>query len=101
MSIRIDSDKLAGTSGAQTGQTEQIRSGGRSSLASGGRVGGRDSVEISSMAGGIADATAAQAAMNADRVQQLTAIYAAGRYQVDSLQVSRAMISGAITGGPE
>lgn len=102
MSIRIDSDRLAGTSASQTGQAEQIRSSGsKFSGISGSRGFGRDSIEISSMAGGIADASAAQAAQSADRVRQLAAIYSAGRYQADSFQVSKAMVSGAITGGVE
>jgi anti-sigma28 factor (negative regulator of flagellin synthesis) len=98
MSIRIDSDKLAGAAAPQTSQTEQIRSNGnKSAMASRARSTGGDSVEISSMAEGIADASATQNIQNAERVQRLSAIYAAGRYQVDSLQLSRAMVSNAIT----
>jgi anti-sigma28 factor (negative regulator of flagellin synthesis) len=98
MSIRLDNDQLAGAAAQQTGHTDQIRStGNRSSLTSRSRGASGDSVEISSMAEGIADASAAQSTSSAQRVRQLTAIYASGRYQVDSRQLSQAMVSNAIT----
>jgi anti-sigma28 factor (negative regulator of flagellin synthesis) len=100
MSIRIDSQQLAGAAAGapQTSKTEEIRSNGnKSALASRVRSDGGDSVEISSMATGIAGASSAQDAQNAERVQRLSMIYAAGQYQVDSLQLSRAMVSNAIT----
>jgi anti-sigma28 factor (negative regulator of flagellin synthesis) len=98
MTIRIDSDKLAGAASSQTGQTEQVRSGrARSSWTQDARQTGGDSIQISSMAGAIADASAVGSAEKSERVKQLSALYASGRYQPDSLQVSRSMVSRALT----
>jgi anti-sigma28 factor (negative regulator of flagellin synthesis) len=56
-------------------------------------------VEISSLSGRIADASSASATAQANRVQQLGALYSSGRYQVDSAAVSRSIVSQALLAG--
>jgi len=48
----------------------------------------------------VATSVGALGEQQAARVSQLAALYARGDYQVDSMQVSRALISGAIASGP-
>ena len=96
MSIRIQSDHLAGTQTADTSRTSEVSQSlaSSSSRARGGS--GADSVEISSLSEGIAAANAAQSAQQAGRVRHLAALYASGRYQVDSKAVSHAIVSESL-----
>jgi len=104
MSIRIQSDQLAGTEASQTSKANEISPSSNSSSArTHGGGGGADHVEISSLSEGIAAANAAQEAQQAGRVNRLATLYASGRYHVDSSEVSRAIVSDALgeTGGTE
>ena len=100
MSIRIQNDGMTGTAASEASRTldvVQIGSGGsRSSSRTGAST---DRVEISSLSGQIADASSASAAAQANRVSQLAALYASGRYQVDSSALSRAMVSQSLQAG--
>ena len=99
MSIRIQNDQLSGAAASQTSQTENVRSSqGGLSTNYGASTARSDSVQISSMTEGIAAAGAAQDAKSSARVAQLSALYSSGRYQVDSAQLSRKLVSGAIVG---
>jgi anti-sigma28 factor (negative regulator of flagellin synthesis) len=100
MSIRIENDGLAGPAASETSRTRdvvQIASAGyRPGLRTGGAT---DHVEISSLSGQIADASSASQAAQAGRVRQLAALYAGGRYQVDSLTLGRSLVAHAIQAG--
>jgi hypothetical protein len=101
MSIRIQNDGLAGAAASETSRTQDVVQVGGNGNRSGSRIGGSsDSVEISSLSGQISNASSAAETTQAGRVRQLTALYAAGRYQVDHMALGRALVSQAIqTGG--
>ena len=96
MNVRLNQENLTGAQ--QTGKTapsapvEKQRSGFIS------RTGGSDSdqVEISPLLERVGEALAAADTAHAGRVQELTKIYQSGRYQADSRQVSRALVSHAL-----
>ena len=100
MSIRIQNDGLAGTAASETSRTQDIVQVGSGGSRAGSRISGSsDQVEISSLSSQIADASTASQAAQANRVRQLAAMVSSGRYQVDSLSLSRAMVSQAIQAG--
>ena len=100
MSLRIQNDQAAGlaaTETARTGQTGSAAAGsGKSRTGSAGE--GGDHVAVSSVAESITAGISAQNLQHAARVQQLSALYASGRYTVDSARLSSAIVGGAITG---
>ena len=99
MGMRIDSDGIAASAaapGASAGSAVQPGLSTRAGLVA---DSGADQVDISSLSGNIAASAAALASQQAVRVSQLAALYAKGEYQVDSAQLSRALVSGAIAGG--
>jgi anti-sigma28 factor (negative regulator of flagellin synthesis) len=99
MSIRIQNDGVTGSAASETSRTQdvvQIGSGSRSGSRGGGAT---DSVQLSSLSGQIADASSASQAAQAGRVRQLAALYSSGRYQVDPMAISRALVSQSIQGG--
>jgi hypothetical protein len=61
---------------------------------------GTDQVDISSLSGNVAASSAALASQQAARVSHLAALHSKGEYQLDSMQISRALLSGAIAAGP-
>jgi anti-sigma28 factor (negative regulator of flagellin synthesis) len=100
MSIRIQNDGLAGTAASEASRTQDSVQIGNGAARLGSRAdGSSDSVQISSLSGQIVDASNASQAAQANRVSKLTALYQGGRYQVDSLGLSRAMVSQAILAG--
>jgi len=95
MSMRIQNDGIATAGASQTTPADGLglhqasrQSGSITDI-------GTDQVEISSLSGNVA----ALANQQADRVSQLAALYARGDYHVDSMQLSRALISGSLAGG--
>jgi anti-sigma28 factor (negative regulator of flagellin synthesis) len=98
MSMRIQNDALAAAAASQTAPAESAKQAG-SSKPSGSSLHGTDQVDISSFSANVADSNATLAAQQAARVKHLAALYAAGQYHVDSAQLSRAMVSRAISGG--
>jgi len=104
MSIRIQTDHLSGTQASETSRANEVSKLAQSSSAKTRGAGGDgDNVEISSLSEGISSANAAQQAHETGRVRHLAALYASGRYQVDSQAVSHAMVSHALgqSGGGE
>lgn len=102
MSIRIQNDQLAGTQAAETSRASEISRNSTSAARKGGGAtgGGTDQVEISSLSEGITAANETQQVHESNRVHQLSALYASGRYNVDPMAVSRAMVShGLATSG--
>lgn len=99
MSIQIYNDGLAGA-GAGSGSSEVSRAQdvsrstpGSQKPASGG--GGEDSVQISSLSSTLS----AQSSDRAARVAQLAAAYQSGNYQVNSMDLSKAMVNNALQSG--
>ncbi|HVN05718.1 MAG TPA: flagellar biosynthesis anti-sigma factor FlgM [Bryobacteraceae bacterium] len=98
MSIRIQNDSLAGAATSGIGHADEISHSPGSAGSPAGRSGSRgtDSVDISSLSQNVAAASSAQQAQQAGRVKQLTALYRSGQYNVDSTQVSRAIVSQSL-----
>jgi len=96
MSMRIYNDGI-GASAFQPGSVDTAQSAGSSTRTGSAGSSGTDQVEISSLSGNIAAATSALAGQQAARVSQLAALYAKGDYQVNSLRVSQALVSNALS----
>ncbi len=98
MSIRIQNDGLSGAAASETSRTQDIvQIGGHSSNGASRAGEPTDTVEISSLSGRIADAGSSIDAAQSKRVSYLAQLYQSGRYQVDSLAVSRALVSQALS----
>lgn len=96
MSIQIYNDGLAGSAAAGTGRTQELSQAATGSKpASGSTSSGEDQVEISSLSSTLS----AQGSQRAARVQELAAAYQSGRYEVNSMDVSKAMVSHALQSG--
>jgi anti-sigma28 factor (negative regulator of flagellin synthesis) len=98
MSIRVNNTDVALTT--QTGPTEQVKPAG-SGAGGGSPVSGKtaeDHLEVSASTENINSALANQNLQHSQKIQQLGNLVAAGRYTVDSLDLSRAVISSAIVG---
>jgi anti-sigma28 factor (negative regulator of flagellin synthesis) len=96
MSIRIYNDGLGGTGAAETSRTQEISratTGGTTSVGS--ASSGEDQVQISSLS----EALGSQGIQRDARVQQLASIYQSGGYQVNSMDVSRAIVNNALQAG--
>ena len=96
MRIRLQNDGVAGASTSAASQTNLTQSGSSITPASGFNT---DQVEISSLSESISSASSALGSQQADRVSQLAAVYAKGQYQVDSVQLSHALVSHALASG--
>lgn len=97
MSIRVNTTDVALTS--QTGQAEQPKpagSGGGTSQAFG--KANEDQIDLSPAAENINSALATQNLQHSQKIQHLSNLVANGRYTVDSGDLSRAIVSGAIGG---
>ena len=100
MRIRLQNDGVAGASNSAPSQTNPTQSGSSITPPSGPASSATDQVEISSLSEGVANASSALDAQQAERVSQLAATYAKGQYQVDSVQLSQALVSHALASGP-
>jgi hypothetical protein len=98
MSIRIQNDGIASAATSQTAPVEQAGKQGSSARSGSVANSGADQVDISSLSGNIAASSGALAEQQAARVSQLAGIYSKGDLQVDSQQLSRALVSSAIQG---
>jgi anti-sigma28 factor (negative regulator of flagellin synthesis) len=99
MSMRIYNDGIAALAASQAAAAESAAQPGSSPQAGLVADSGADQIDISSLSGNVAASAAALAGQQAARVSQLAALYAKGEYQVDSLQLSRALVSEAIASG--
>jgi anti-sigma28 factor (negative regulator of flagellin synthesis) len=99
MSMRIHNDAIATAAASQASPAESASPPGAPARAGSAAGSGTDQVDISSFAGNVAASISALAAEQAARVSDLAAIYAKGQYQVDSTQLSRALVSRALDGG--
>jgi hypothetical protein len=100
MSLRVQNDPPAGIGPSEVGNAGQSASiaggSGKSRISSG--IEGGDQIQISSVAESINAGISALHQQRANRVSQLSALYAGGKYTVDSASVSAALIAGATTG---
>lgn len=93
MSIQIYNDGLAGAAASGAGRTQELShpaTGGKP--AAGSSTSGEDQVQISSLSSAISS----QGSDRAARVQQLAAAYQSGHYQVNSTDVSKAIVNHAL-----
>ena len=96
MSIRIYNDGLAGTAASETSRAQELsRTSTTGGTSSGSTADGEDKVRISSLS----EALSAQGSQRAARVQDLAAVYQSGRYQVNSMDVSHAIVNNALQAG--
>ena len=100
MSIQIYNDGLAGAGASETSRAQDVsRTAAGGSLSTGSTAGstsgGEDQVQISSLS----SALSAQSSERASHVQQLAAAYQGGRYEVNSMDVSKAMVNNALKAG--
>lgn len=98
--MRVNDQSLNGTAGLQSGQTPSAspadQPGSTSESQTMGPT-GPDAAEISSLAGKLSQALAAQATGRTQQVQKLASDYAAGRYSADAQAASRSIIQEALT----
>jgi hypothetical protein len=102
MSVRVQNDQLAGIGPSEVNRASQSSSidggGGKPRISSG--FEGGDQVQVSSVAESISAGASALNQQRANRVSQLGALYAGGKYTADSARVSAALIAGATTATP-
>lgn len=94
MSIQIYNDGLAGAGASEATRTQDLSratTGGKPT--SGASFSGEDQVQISSLS----TTLTADGSQHAARVQQLAAVFQGGRYEVNSMDVSRAIVNQALT----
>jgi len=96
MSIQIYNDGLSGAATSGTGRTSELsHTTTGSKPSSGAASGGEDQVQISSLSSSLA----AHNTQRAAHVAQLAAAYRSGTYEVNSTDVSKAMINHALQPG--
>jgi len=94
MSIQIYNDGLAGTGASEASRTQDLsRATTGSKPTSGASSSGEDQVQISALSSTLA----ADGSQHAARVQELSAVFQSGRYEVNSMEVSRAIVNQALT----
>ena len=98
MSLRIQNDGISAAAASQTVPAENAGKPGSSTQAGSIASSGSDQVDISSLSGNVAASSGDLANREAARVSQLTALYSSGNLQVDTAQLSRALVSAAISG---
>ena len=98
--MRVDERTAGLAAGANRAQearrTEELEAAGPRQAAG---SSARDQVQVSRLAGSVANALEASSAQRSVRVERLAALYNSGEYKVDAAQVSRAMISNALEFG--
>jgi hypothetical protein len=99
MNIQIQNDHVAGIATSLAAPVESAPHPAGSTQADSVAHSGGDQVSISTLSDNIAASVAALDSQQAARVNQLTALYAKGAYQADSLETSHALVSEATAGG--
>lgn len=101
MSIRIQNDAVSGGVSPEvnrTGDAGHIGAGSSRGRVGSGTSASGDHVEISNAAETFSSGLSAGNVERGARVKELSALYASGRYSVDSIHVSRALVSNSIAG---
>jgi len=94
--MRVEDRHLAGNQAVQSGKTanpQEVERLNESRQADSRSTRNADHVELSTLTGGLARALEASAQKRAGQVERLAQEHAAGRYQVDAREVSRAIIA--------
>jgi len=102
--MRIDDRQLTGSQAAQSGkanQAQEIARQGAKGVTENRSSSSPDQVELSDLIEGLARALEATNNQKANRLEQLKSEYSSGRYQVDSREVSRAIIAEMRAAGTE
>jgi anti-sigma28 factor (negative regulator of flagellin synthesis) len=100
--MRIHNQNLAGAAGAETGRTQETQRSGQTGASESSRgAQSSDRVELSNTLGSLGRAISTDSAGRGNRVQALASLYQGGRYQVDSLATSRAMVADAFGAGTQ
>jgi len=95
MSIQIYNDGMAGAAASGAGRTQEVSHAATGGKSSAGSNSGEDQVQISSLS----SALSSQGSDRAARVQQLAAAYQSGHYQVNAMDVSKAIVNHALNSG--
>jgi len=99
MSIRIHNEALPGTSVSELSRSEQAaqaaKDGGKLNSVSNANS-SSDSISLSSLSSSISDHLEQSNHINTGRIAHLSALYSAGKYNPDSAQISRAIVSNAL-----
>lgn len=96
MSIRIYNDGLAGAAASEASRAQELSRASSTGKSSGtSAIGGEDQVSISSLS----ETLSAQSSQRSARVQDLTAVYQSGQYQVNSQNVGSAIVNDALRAG--
>jgi anti-sigma28 factor (negative regulator of flagellin synthesis) len=100
--MKIDNERLAGTASpaVQSAEVEKTQRLDRYRQSDSGPSTASDQVSLSGLASRILQAGEARATEHAARVQALSKAYQAGRYAVDSRQLSPKLVSAWLAGGP-
>lgn len=98
MSIRIQNESSSSTAAAPSSRADELSrvSVGNAKSRSHILKSTDDTVEISAFSENIAVVNHSQSVHDAGKVQQLAALYRKGSYQVDSRELSQALISNAV-----
>lgn len=100
MDLRIQGESLEGALAPQTSRMQETPPASQNE---GQRIvkaveSGQDSVEISGLSARLSAANQQEDARVSDRVATLAALYARGQYRVDTGNLSRALVSHALSG---
>ena len=96
MSILIYNDGLAGAGASGPSRAQDVTHAATTpSHSSGSTAGGEDQVHISSLSSSLS----AQGSQRAAHVQALAALYQSGKYEVNSTEVSKALVNNALKAG--
>jgi anti-sigma28 factor (negative regulator of flagellin synthesis) len=100
--MKIDNERLAGAASpaAKSAEVEKTQRLDRYRQSDPGPSTASDQVSLSGLASSILKAGEARATEHAARVQSLSKAYQAGRYTVDSRQLSQKIVSASLAGGP-
>jgi anti-sigma28 factor (negative regulator of flagellin synthesis) len=107
MDIKVQGESLEGANALQTSRPQETPLAGQSEGQRGLKAsdGGQDSVQISDLSTQISAVNRQQDVQASNRVAALAALYAHGNYHVDAGNLSRALVShalsGVVEGGPE
>ncbi len=96
-----DATSAAAAEAGQARETQRIEREGRLGSASPAAGETGDRVEFSTGLGQLSNAMTSWNADRADRIQALAAQYQEGRYSIDSMALSRAMVTEALSPGTE
>lgn len=102
--MRVDDPNLNGVGGAQANRTPETQETHRTGSPANQRISESncgDHAEISSLAGRISQASAANAAARTQRIAKLAQDYRAGTYNVSARSVSQAITNDAIERKPD